>query len=478
MKINREKIDLKDERDIIVGMSISDIFCSNIKRLITDYRLFQTSYNRKLIKWILEYYEKHNASPKESLRELFYFHRDELKDDEIDFMDDVITIVEKQISTAKKGFSTDFYLNKAEKYLSQQSLLKLSAELKVLATEGDIIGAENKISNYKKVKKDLGQGLDPLTDENIIERIFEMQSSPLFTVPGVLGEAFTKIFRGDLMGIAGVSKSGKSFMLLQFAKYAILDRLKVAYFTLEMSNDQNSSRLFTNIVGKSLKPIEETIVPYIENGKIYCDYINKNSITQLEIEKTRKSLDLAIGSGGLRFFDTSTSGCTLTEIEGTLVNLSSFEDWIPDVVIIDYADILETESRYKDSWKAEDEKWVRMKREIAQKHNCFCISATQLNREALKANKTEVGHTAGSIGKFNHTSLWMSLTTSPQERKAGISRCTVQGRHDEYDIIDEFIITRCLKIGRPIIDSEYKSKISNYDDYINSTLINKIKIDS
>ena len=477
IKINRQKIELKEEQNIITGMCISTTFCNNIKRIISDYRLFQTSYNRKLIKWILEYYDIHNEAPKNKIREIFYAHKDELKDDtELDFVNEVVGNIEDKIASAEKGFNHKFYLDSAEKYLTQQNLLKLSAEVKNLAEKGQILQAEERIGGYKKIKKDLGSGLDIFTDPTIIDRIFEMEENSLFTIPGTFGDAFKNLYRGDLVGLAGISKLGKSFLLLQMGIYAILEGLKVAFFSLEMGDEQNAQRLFSNITGKALHPIKNAIVPYIEDNEIVCDYVNRDPFSQIELENVRNTLNTAINTGGLRIYDTSTGGTTISEIDGTLTNLSDIEDWDVDVAIIDYADILDSEKQ-EDHWLAESNKWKDMKRKIAQKHNCLTISASQLNGDALRANKTGIIHTAGSKAKFNHVSLWASFSITPEEARAGLCRCTVQGRHGQFDTIDEFLITRCLAMSRPIIDSAYMSKIKNYEEYIDEILKGDIDIE-
>jgi len=476
--ITREKFDLKDERDIIIGMAISDLFCSSVKKMISDYRFFTTSYNRKLVKWIIEYHEQHGNAPKTEISNIFLFHRNELKDEELGFMEEVLRLIQDAIPTALHTFNYDLSFDRAEKYLRKQSLLQAAANIKGYAEQDKLSEAENVMADFKKVKKDLGFGLDPLRDNTIVQRIFEQNKEPLFTIPGAIGEAMTKLYRGDLIGIAGASKAGKSYLLMQFAKYALLDGLKVAYFSLEMNDEQNAERLFSGFIAKGLDRISQKIVPIInEDGMLELTYANCDGATENEIEHMRKMVDLAIGTGGIRIFDVESAGCTIPDISSTLTNLSYYENWDADVVIIDYADILENDRNYKDSWIGEDAKWKGMKREIAQKHKCLCISASQLNREALKVDKTGVEHTSGSVSKFNHVSLWLSLSMTPEEKKAGLVRCTIQGRHGDYDTVDEFVITRCLSIGRPIIDSARMSEIKNYHEYIQIALSGGINIE-
>ena len=478
MAISREKIDTKDEQDILSGMIISDNYCKNVRQLIRSPYLFQVPQYRKIVKWITDFYDTYEKAPGEHLREMFYFHRDSVKDDEINILEDTISLLETNSNSIKSNFSYELYFDKAFQYLSKQSLMELAARIKGYAEKGEITRAEHIISEYTQIKKDIGQGLDPINDPDIEEKLFEESQSEMFSIPGAIGKAIIGTGRGELMGVAGAAKAGKSYLLMEFAKYALVEGLKVAFFSLEMTDIQCARRFFANYVKGSFRATkEEKIVPKIVDGEITYDWEIPHTIERTDIRRERNRIKLGIGAGGIRFFDTTTSGCTLTDIYCKLDNLKYFEEWDADVVVIDYADIIESESKHLARFEQEDEKWKLMKREIAQKRNCFCISASQLNREALDADKTGIKHTAGSVRKFDHVSVWLSISMNELEKKAGLARCTVQGRHGDFDTVDQILLTRCLSIGRPIIDSCRMSEVSNLDEYKEMILHNKMDMD-
>ena len=473
MAITREKIDTKDEKDIIVGMTISDQYCKEVRQLVKSPYLFQTPQYRKIVGWIIEYWDNYQKSPGKELRELFYFHRDSLEDSELNIIEETLKTIEEQSFNADKGFNFDLYHEKAFRYLNKQNLLQLAAKIKGYAERGEVSRAENVLSGYKKLKKDIGQGLDPLNDPDIVDRIFSETEQEIVHIPGALGEAIIGTGRGELMGIGGASKSGKSYMLMELAKYCLLDELKVALFTLEMTDVKYAKRFYANLVKGTFRNSEsEKIVPKVVDGKLTFDWVQPHKITANDVIREQNRIKMASGRGGIRFFDTTSSGCTLTDIITKLDNLAYYEDWEADVVIIDYADILESENKNLPSYEQESEKWKLMKREIAQKRNSFVISASQLNKGGLISYKTGIADIAGSIAKFNHVSIWLSMSVNEREKQAGLVRCTVQGRHGDFDTIDEILITRCLSIGRPVLDSYRVSQVENIAEFVSSIVDN------
>lgn len=478
MAISREKINSKDEQDILSCMIISNQYCKDVRQLIKTPYLFQVPQYRTISSWIVDFYDRYEIAPEEHLREMFYFHQDKIKEDEQEILQRTLTKLREHSAELKNTFNYQIYYDKAFQYLSKQSLKELSAQISAYAERGEITKAEHAISEYTQLKKDIGQGLDPINDPEIEEKLFSEEPEEMFVIPGALGKAIIGTGRGELMGIAGAAKAGKSYLLMEFAKYALMDGLKIAFFSLEMTDVQCAKRFYANYVRGTFRPIiEEKIVPYIKDNELTYDYLKPPTIERKDIYREKNRIKLSIGTGGIRFFDTTSSGCTLSDIYCKIDNLKYFEEWDPDVVIIDYADIIESESKHLAGYEQENQKWKLMKREIAQKRNCFCISASQLTRGALEAEKTGIVHTAGSVRKFDHVSIWLSLTMNEKEKKAGLARCTVQGRHGDFDTVDQILLTRCLSIGRPVIDSGKMSEITNYDDYIQSIIHSNDDID-
>jgi hypothetical protein len=92
----------------------------------------------------------------------------------------------------------------------------------------------------------------------------------------------------------------------------------------------------------------------------------------------------------------------------SMLNDWSREDWRPDVVCIDYADILAPPAGIKDSLEQTDMNWKLMRR-LAQEHHCLVLTATQANADAYKTDralrrsnfsgrKTKLAHVGGMLG--------------------------------------------------------------------------------
>lgn len=94
------------------------------------------------------------------------------------------------------------------------------------------------------------------------------------------------------------------------------------------------------------------------------------------------------------------------------------EGFIPDILIIDYVDILDIPSHY-DDYKKEDERWKLMAR-LAGTTGCLVITATQANKAGHKAALLDSTHQGGFYGKNRHVNLMVGLNQTPQQKQQGI----------------------------------------------------------
>jgi len=184
----------------------------------------------------------------------------------------------------------------------------------------------------------------------------------------------------------------------------------------------------------------------------------------------QKKLKSRVRMGGVKLFDVTSGGCSIHEMCGTLDNLAYYEDFVADVILIDYADIVEAGAYYpKEELHKINQVWKDMKRDIAQKRDTLVITGSQLGRDAVD-NDGGISSIAGNIRKFDHVSHWITLNQNKVEKKAGIMRTTVDGRHENHSAHGEVVCLQALDISRPILASRWKKDVENYKDIVANTL--------
>lgn len=467
MAYTRKTVDLSIEKNIITGMIVHDQFLKDITVILKDLSYIKSPYLRLIASWVVDYHKTNDTAPKKLIQDIFIHHRNDIDDEYAENIEKVLSHLNTSFIEGGEHFNYDYHYKKAEEYIKSQSLLVLAADINALVAENNINEAEKMVGEYKRIERPAGSGIDVLSDINLIRRMFSEEEQTLFTIPGAFGEAIKDVYRGDVIAIGGASKRGKSWYMWELAKYALLHGLKIAYFTLEMKDIIMARRIYQSFTGQTKHPMLDGIqIPYFtEEGLIEYKFVPKTGMEYTQTVRVQRKLKKQVRQGQLRLYDGSSGGTTVAQICSTLDRDALYDDFIPDVVAIDYADIIEPEYRRGDARIQNTEIWKDIKRDIAQKRNNLVITASQLDRQSIN-NDGDVSNIAENIRKFDQMSHFIVLNQSKAEKKAQLMRVSVSGRHDEFEVMDEVVCLQCLGIGRPIMGSKWKRDIPNYKEIV------------
>ncbi|MFH1506331.1 MAG: hypothetical protein ABIE94_05090, partial [archaeon] len=134
------------------------------------------------------------------------------------------------------------------------------------------------------------------------------------------------------------------------------------------------------------------------------------------------------------------------------------DDFIPDIVVVDYADILKPSSYASKEKRLEviDDIWKNLARLAGEKH-CIVITGSQGNRGSLNKDQMEEGDVAEWIGKLAHVDVFVTLNQNSTEKKMGMVRMSVlEHRHKDFNPDQNVIVLQKLDAGQPLLDSEYE----------------------
>jgi len=145
------------------------------------------------------------------------------------------------------------------------------------------------------------------------------------------------------------------------------------------------------------------------------------------------------------------------DIRAELDDLEYSEGFKPDVVIIDYIDILAPESGGLSERGNIDITWKQFKN-IAASRNIIVVTADQSNKETYKRD-IQLGDTSEDKRKNAHVDLKAAMNQTPEEKLIGGMRMSVIAhRHYDFSSKREVMILQQLTIGQPLLDSEWWAK--------------------
>jgi len=360
------------------------------------------------------------------------------------------------------------------RWIKERNLVVLQRKLEDALDSGNLEDAEGALHAYSEVKQVEIVATDLMHDANKIIAAYSEDKGDLLKLPGALGDMIGPLSRGDDMLVLGESGTGKSFVSLQIAYDAVKKGLSVLYVNCENTDRQMIRRIYSNMSGCA-KEDKTVDFPYFSPfQKEYSSDDGEAKVVTWNIAYKKKELkgpDLdknsvdtflknrRLDSNGGQFMLMSFAPKELTVrgLEHELDNLRDYKNFIPDVLIVDYGDLMRPENSREDKRTQIDSIYLGL-RSIALGRDLLLISPVQSNRagygrDVSKANMAE------NIGNVNHASVIIGLNHTPEEKEKGITRIKILKNRDGKEASEPIVCLGCLEIGRPIIQSKWMHEV-------------------
>lgn len=206
---------------------------------------------------------------------------------------------------------------------------------------------------------------------------------------------------------------GKSLILCNMAASYLQLGKNVLYFTMEMSQSQVEQRIDLNLMDMSSDDIKNM-------SKV--QYMNRINTIKSKFHgklRTKEYPSKSVHSGHFRYF---------------IEELKLKENFVPDVIIVDYLNICKAASVTKNASLHELTGQIALElRAIGQEFNCPVLSATQTNREGTKASDFEVTDIADSWGVTHHADYIYGLIETEELAKMGQMKIKrLKDRYNDY----------------------------------------------
>jgi replicative DNA helicase len=504
MAYTRQEISDGDvERKIITGIIVDDHFCRDCVPII-KMKYFKADYTKQIAQWVFDYYKKYKKAPRKDILSIFQAESAKMKDAEAliieKFLEDISSQYEED-----QSFNKEYLFDQAVKFCDKRSLEILRDQIDGYVIQGKIDKAASEVRSFNKVAKETSRWVNPFDKDEIAKTLEDDQEDNLFKLPGALGEMIGYLKRAWLIAIMGPMKRGKSFYAWEFAYWALTWKLKVAVFSLEMNETQYKKRIYKrmtamaehegdypypifdcyfNQIGECTKSERKNRIklygededpPEYSKDMRYraCDHcrnhqglrkdyrpafwwstqIQKEGLSTEAIAKKVKMFKRLYGEN-LRLKCYPAFSASFDDILADLDNLEYTEEFIPDVVLVDYFDITSTE--YSDERAEANRKWQRGKNLAAVKQ-VLVINCNQSNRDSIDKVNLSQKHTAEDIRKLAHIDALFVLNQTVQEKEKGVMRMeTLIHRHDEAAEKGQVFVLQQLALGQPFLDSEWE----------------------
>jgi hypothetical protein len=146
---------------------------------------------------------------------------------------------------------------------------------------------------------------------------------------------------------------------------------------------------------------------------------------------------------------------TITQIKAILSTWEKTEAWVPDIIVIDYADLLTTE-REMDERPKQNKIWMGLRRLSQENGQPLVVTATQADADSYDKFRLKMNNFSEDKRKFSHSTAFLGLNQDPngREKRIGLMRLNIIAlREGDYNIQDEVTILMNLRRGRSFLSS-------------------------
>lgn len=358
-----------------------------------------------------------------------------------------------------------------------------------------------------------------------VKQAFLHISDPLIIFPKQLGKFWNNQFvRGGFVSLLAPEKRGKTFWLLELAIRAASQGRKVAFFQAgDMNEAEQLKRISVYLNKRSnlekyceahYSPVRDCVMNQLntcQRPERECDYgpfsdKNEKELKEITIDELSEMADSCsdyipchncsqydshkLGAVWLeynkkvepideidavkaikkffvkhkRHFKLSTHAngtLSVKDIESKIKKWQKVNSFVPDIIIIDYADLLVPPARIEFR-HGQNEIWKQLRKLSQTPINGqlpLVIAPTQADAQSYKSHRLELSNFSEDKRKFAHCTAMYGLNQSPdgREKKLGIMRINeIIIREGEFSNDSEVVVLQDLRRGRPFTQSFFQ----------------------
>lgn len=384
-------------------LNSKEIFFEFIETI--DERIFNDAIMTNVLVLIRKFVLKHKKQPDYETIELLL---DSLPEQEKENKKEYISFL-ADISKITTKIDPDVFKEELQKIVQRYEMEKFVLRA---ANKIDTMSIEDMLGDIRTIMKKYrpkSYGVD-VTDAQRMVRL--MRHDVIEKVTTGIGSLDNLLYGGfginEIAIFMAPPGRGKSFALLNMMYSAMLAQKNVLYVTFELSEKAVVKRLYSRISYSSRKEM-------LDEGMV--------------VKSAEKFFTLSKARGRIVYAPSKTM--TVEGLEMLIDQSSMYFDFNPDIVIVDYLDLL---APRKDDLRLDIRHRLRGitddLRSIALRRGIAVVTATQANREALSKLKPTEANVGESFGKVEVADVVIAICQTDDERKLKRARLAMLKNRD------------------------------------------------
>jgi hypothetical protein len=466
-----------------------------------------SDYAQLIAGWVVEFYQQYRQAPGETIHHIYTIQKENIPP----AMASNVATYLANLNGYPHNFNLEYLLDNTREFFKRRSYEYLFNQGRELVKAGRLDEAIQLHEDFRAVARATSKWENPF-DTEVINAHFREDNSEyqVLKFRDALGELVGPLERNWLVAFMGPMKRGKSFWCEESIFAGLAQQKRVAYINLEMPDRAIRRREYKRMTALPDLPavyympkfdcilnqyggctmVERTgggvlihgneapnympghpwkVCTFCRDNRLYIkktyghnkyepavwySYTNKLAITADAVLKEAANAKMLL-SDNLRQITYPAYSATLDDVRRDLDNLIYAQKFYPDIVVLDYADILGSEGSYTQERHRLDNIWKRLK-QAAGEMSALWITATQTNRKGMERKDIKEIDTAEDIRKMAHVDAMYGLNLAEHERGKHVTRISqLANRHKEAEA-KQVVVLHQLQLGLPYLDSAWR----------------------
>lgn len=355
---------------------------------IIHKKFFESEVNKWIVDVIQDYYKDYKTAPT-----LDVFKSHVAKIDNVGLKKNIVEQL-KRVYTTVGNEDSQYIKDEFSSFCRNQNLKEVIIQSVDLLKIGNYDKIKDLVDSAMKVGVESDEGHDYL--QNFLDRIEEVNRNTIQTGWDCVNELMDGgLGPGELGVVVAPSGVGKTWILCALGATAVKRGMSVVHYTMELSEHyvgQRYDTVFTSIPSVDLKDKKDEVYDKIKklSGKLLIKYFPPKGITSKRLES---HLEKMIAAGNK-----------------------------PDLIIIDYADLLLSHSNKSDSTYGEQGGVYIDLRGMSGEMGIPIWTASQTNRDGIDAEVIQANNIADSYAKVMNADFIMSVSRKSKDKLNNTAR--------------------------------------------------------
>lgn len=455
-----EKRNSASTRRVLIGMITDTAVCAGIAAKWNG-RLFLSRHDNLVAGWCVRHYTKFRKAPGKNIAGYFDRWSETKRDAEL--VQSIENFLSSLSSQSKEKLSSQYLLDLADEVFNRTMLEELRDEITAGIQSGEISKVVQKVEKFNRIEMGLGSTDTPLKDPAVVRTaLSDMGDTLVKWDQKPLRQFFQRIFsREEFIAFIGKEKVGKSFWLQELSIQSVMNKRRTAFFEVgDQSRNQIIRRFAARLAGRPFRADEGCRYPVKmvpgDPPTITHEYKKfDQDMSPDEAEKAMLEFGKQYGASRLRMSVHPNMSISARGIDSILERWKESEKWVPDVVVVDYADILAPIDGKTESRDQINANWATL-RQISQKYHCCVVTATQSDAASYDAKTLGRGNFTGDKRKNAHITAQVGINQTTAEQESGIARLNIiHGRDLEFSSEKCIYVATHLGIAQPAAFSSF-----------------------